>query len=131
MAQTQLPDLFLYPGGQVPGGLQDVILEGEEEDTTENGSTSQTGGEGRNDPGEEALRQEGQHQLQGPEAGHQVGGDQLEGLGQGGEGQQTRDSQTWRQLISKYDVGAASSHLTDIQGPVLPGDVKDVSRQDL
>ena len=72
-------------------------LECEEEDTTENGSSSQTGGEGRTDPGEEALHQEGQHQLQGPEAGHQVGRDQLEGLGQGGEGQQTRDSQTWRQ----------------------------------
>ena len=71
-------------------------LECEEEDTTENGSTPKTGGQGRTDPSEEALHQEGQHQLQGPEARHQVGRDQLEGLGQGGEGQQTRDSQTWR-----------------------------------
>ena len=97
VAQTQLPELFLYPGGQVAGGLENAVLAGEEEDPTENGSTSQTGGEGRTDPGEEALHQEGHHQLQGPEAGHQVGGDQLEGLGEGGEGQQTRECQTCRQ----------------------------------
>ena len=37
---------------------------------------------------DEALHPEGHHQLHTPEAGHQVGGDQLQGLGQGGEGQQ-------------------------------------------
>ena len=38
--------------------------------------------------GDETLHPEGHHQLHAPEAGHQVGGDQLQGLGQGGEGQQ-------------------------------------------
>ena len=73
------------------------MLAGEEEDAGENGSTPQTGGQGRADPGEDALDEEGENQLRGPEAGHQVGGDQLEGLGEGGEGQQARESQTCRQ----------------------------------
>ena len=42
---------------------------------------------------EEALDQEGENQLQGSEARHQVWGDQLEGLVEGCEGQQTREGQ--------------------------------------
>ena len=73
------------------------MLGGEEKDPTENSSTSQTGGEGRTDSREKTLDQEGENQLEGPEARHQVGGDQLEGLGEGCEGQQTRERQTFRQ----------------------------------
>ena len=48
--------------------------------------------------GDQALHPEGQHQLDTPEAGHQVGGDELQRLGQGGEGQQPGQRQAWRKL---------------------------------
>ena len=86
------------------------MLGGEEKDPTENSSTSQTGGEGGTDASEETLHQEGENQFQGPKTGHQVGRDQLKGLGFGCEGQQTRESQTFRRVIMSARSGNLSPY---------------------
>ena len=50
-------------------------------------AAAEAGEEAWGEAGDDALDSEGEDQLEGPEAGHQVGGDELEGPGQGGEGQ--------------------------------------------
>ena len=46
------------------------------------------------------LKEEGQHELEAAEAGHKVGGDELQGAGEGGEGQQAGHSEPWTKVIN-------------------------------
>ena len=62
--------------------------------TYEDEAPAEAGEQAGGEAGDDALDTEGEDQLHGPEAGHQVGGEELQGPGQGGEGQQSGESQT-------------------------------------
>ena len=68
---------------------------GDDDDPYDDQAGPDAGEEAGHLHGDEALHPEGQHQLHTPETGHQVGRHQLQRLGQGGEGQQSGQRQSW------------------------------------
>ena len=65
-------------------------MEGQDQDSEGDEDTPGAGDDVGHDSGDETLDSEGEDELQTAEAGHQVGGDELQGLGEGREGEQPR-----------------------------------------
>lgn len=65
-------------------------MEGQDEDAEGDEDAPGAGDNVGEDPGDETLDSEGEDELQAAETGHQVGRDELETLGEGREGEQTR-----------------------------------------
>ena len=70
--------------------VEEPGLKGEDDDPEGDQESANTGDDVGVLAGDDALDPEGEHQLQAAEAGHEVGGDQLKGQGQGSKGHQTR-----------------------------------------
>ena len=72
-------------------------LEGQDEDPEDDEAAPTAGDDAGLLEGDQALDGECQDELDTPEAGHQVGGDQLQRPGQGREGEEAGHRQSWRQ----------------------------------
>ena len=71
-------------------------LEGQDDDPEDDEAAPAAGDDAGLLEGDQALDCECQDELDTPEAGHQVGGDQLQRPGQGREGEEAGHRQSWR-----------------------------------